>query len=71
MRRPALFIFGDLEHLVFESELYGSCPESRGTAVRKWARSRVTTVQICGSDLRSAVHTSCLSGFAHELYKFS
>ena len=31
----ALFIFGDLEHLVFESELYGSCPESRGTAVRK------------------------------------
>ena len=33
--KGALFIFGDLEHLVFESELYGSCPESRGTAVRK------------------------------------
>ena len=33
--REALFIFGDLEHLVFESELYGSSPESRGTAVRK------------------------------------
>ena len=35
MMLTALFIFGDLEHLVFESELYGSCPESCGTAVRK------------------------------------
>ena len=51
----ALFIFGDLEHLVFESELYGSCPESRGTAVRKWARSRVTTVQNCGSGTRNGL----------------
>ena len=31
----ALFIFGDLEHLVFESELYGSCPESCGTGCSK------------------------------------
>ena len=35
MPNVALFIFGDQEHLVFESELYRSCPESRGTGCSK------------------------------------